>query len=514
MVALAAAAVVIAGLAADTGAQPAAARVGQTRLEHGAATAVQVSDSSETPFNYCLGLRSDPAAYPGAEGPFPVSDYVAGYSNAGKLSGSVPLGPALLRNGPNDGLYVDSTDTLGPLQPGGPVYGLCQLARLHLDDNGQPEFPPATGTFLGFGFEPVTATVQLTQVGLRNPPPVTEVAYSYSVADADGGNTQNAAALVTTAQVLLRVVSARVNGVPLDVGSDCRTTGPVYTPDSQLPADLQIDPGDDLVVTAGGDAPADPLPAFGQLISGGAVVGEVTIPPLTGCGDLDPLLTASVSGPGNYVKLNVGPVCAPIISPACTSAGLPIYKPLWTVTHGGAYTASGGSINLTGTTFPGGKRTATQIVCTGSTIAGAIPGTAGPPRGAQGTFRWTGFSGCTGPQGSTWQITQQGTAILSAQTYIDGQVSGALSGLSLTLKGTLSDDTTCTVQLTEPFDSLSGFTYAAPNLQPALLLDVSPGSTCPSYIASNPVLSGWTFNPFVPAPTYSLHPDTITMTSP
>lgn len=50
------------------------------------------------------------------------------------------------------------------------------------------------------------------------------------------------------------------------------------------------------------------------LLSGGALSGEATVPAFTGCGtdgeDLDRLLTASVSGPGNHIKQVQGQTCS------------------------------------------------------------------------------------------------------------------------------------------------------------------------------------------------------------
>jgi hypothetical protein len=514
-VVVAATAGLVTGAGATVSAQPATVRAAVAG-SGGAAPGGRADASAGTPFSHCAQLPSQ--HNPDTQGPFPADVYVAGYADAGKLRGSEPLGPAFLRSGANDGLYVNVTDTFGPFQPGGPIYNLCQLARFHLDDNGKPEFPATTATFLGFGFMPVTATVQLTQAGLSNPPRVIEVAY----AQQENSVLTHPYTVVTTAQVLLHVLSAKVNGVPLNVGGDCRTAAPLYTPDSQLPADMQIDPGNDLVVSYGGNQAGSPEPPFSSVVDGGAVAGQVTIPPFTGCGELDPLFTASVSGPGNYVKLTSGPVCSVGIFP-CTPAGLPTGEPVWTVTHGSAYTGSGPvtfqESLLDTSTNPAG------ISCTGSTIAGSLPDASGPPRGAVGTFRWTGFSGCTGftnpetgnpviPNGSTWEISQNGTADLSAIQYSAGTVTGTVSGLSFTFKGTLATGQKCTGQLTEPFDNVS-FTYTRPTLTISTGgsggLAAVPGSNCPADV-------------FSPAPTttwgppeqdsFTLDPGAITITSP
>ncbi|MBC7269927.1 MAG: hypothetical protein H5T76_14660, partial [Streptomyces sp.] len=78
--------------------------------------------------------------------------------------------------------------------------------------------------------------------------------------------------------------------------------------------------------------PGEPVVGY-QLTSGGPLTGEFTIPAFTGCGtggeDLDPLLTASVSGPGNYTKQIQGQTCAPLVfNPAeCTEDLQPLQVP-------------------------------------------------------------------------------------------------------------------------------------------------------------------------------------------
>ncbi|CAM5523072.1 hypothetical protein SHIRM173S_11111 [Streptomyces hirsutus] len=74
------------------------------------------------------------------------------------------------------------------------------------------------------------------------------------------------------------------------------------------------------------------MPATGYLLlSGGVLSGEATVPAFTGCGaggeNLDRLLTASVSGPGNQIKQVQGQTCSianPVFgdefnAPQCTS---------------------------------------------------------------------------------------------------------------------------------------------------------------------------------------------------
>ncbi|MBO0830509.1 MAG: hypothetical protein J2P28_04285 [Actinobacteria bacterium] len=249
----------------------------------------------------------------------------------------------------------------------------CQLLIGQLDDdptapfpptNAEATFPPVKATFLAFGFEPVTATVHLDEQTTGGELiPVTEVAYQrykhYNEATGDlisgkecealeaskecGFNYCQSTSLTrqcsdyvvtVTAAVTLRLSDVTVNGTPLDVGSHCQTTGPLYTPDNPI-----ADPGDDRVVLQGGSDPtSEPYPQWpllsltANILNGGAVAGYATIPQFTGCvtpsGDnLDPLLDTTVSGPGNYVKMTAGQVCSDLSGPACTNGKPPFLDP-------------------------------------------------------------------------------------------------------------------------------------------------------------------------------------------
>jgi hypothetical protein len=88
----------------------------------------------------------------------------------------------------------------------------------------------------------------------------------------------------------LTLSGVTVNGQPLDVGSHCRSATPV-------------------------DIDLLGVPPY-QPVTGGPLEGMVTIPPLTGCGtteDLDPLLTATLSGSGDLVRIIQGTPCSNFI---------------------------------------------------------------------------------------------------------------------------------------------------------------------------------------------------------
>ncbi|MFJ1763483.1 DUF6801 domain-containing protein [Amycolatopsis sp. NPDC088138] len=137
---------------------------------------------------------------------------------------------------------------------------------------GSTTFNPATTTFLGFGFVPVTATVEFLPVDYRDSK-VIEIAGNITT------HADDQTYLDTTLQVMARLSNAKVNGVPLDVGPDCVTKKAV---------ELSLN---------------GPYEAFG--------VGHIRtdedkgfeLPEFTGCTaggqDLAPLLNGMSSGPGN-----------------------------------------------------------------------------------------------------------------------------------------------------------------------------------------------------------------------
>jgi hypothetical protein len=160
----------------------------------------------------------------------------------------------------------------------------CQKALALPELDGEPKYPPATGSFYAFGFMPATGTVQLTQLGVAN-------IYLWSKRTPIPGQPGEYEGL-TTVRVKLsaQILDATVNGVTVPVGPDCRTAVPI-----------------DAVFTASYSGP-DKY----SITNGGPLMGTLTIPPFSGCGtdeDLDPIFTGLISGPGNYVRLYQGAVC-------------------------------------------------------------------------------------------------------------------------------------------------------------------------------------------------------------
>jgi hypothetical protein len=211
--------------------------------------------------------------------PLPGCAYVVGYSDVRKLNGASLIGPGLtnlainLRVVENQKANYVQTDSAG-----------------QLEFNGLHQFPPATATLLAFGFIPVTATLQLKELGTVD---------AYAVGPLSPFHCGKCITTTTIyALQTLRIYDVKVNGVPLNVGSNCRTVNP-------------------FVVAVSGSSPQY------NIITGGPLTGTVTIPDFTGCGvgeNLNPIFDASISGPGNFVKLTQGVLCTPSSGNGCPPA--------------------------------------------------------------------------------------------------------------------------------------------------------------------------------------------------
>ena len=216
---------------------------------------------------------SVPVDLPPPDGSVPGEAFLAGFSNVNKLNGASLIGR-------ENGQTIGHTTLLLAYKV---IINPCEgsfdlLSRGSLDDNGKPRFPPAKATFLTFGFMPTTATIELTQVPGTN----LEIdSHEFPFGSDPPEKT------TVTSQLSLHILSASVNGVPLDVGPRCETVRP-------------------LAVTLTGKYPDY------TVNTGGPLTGAATIPPFSGCGvgeDLDPVFNASISGPGNFMKLTQGVPC-------------------------------------------------------------------------------------------------------------------------------------------------------------------------------------------------------------
>jgi hypothetical protein len=448
-------------------------------------------------------LCANPRTYVG-ERPIAVSTFVAGYSDANKLDGALRVGfPALAlvrSEGAKEGLLITSVPLDNDLIN-------CSLITLSLDYDGERELPPVTATFLGFGFAPVTATAIISQDGA----PLTVVVYQNEGSTAEPDSSRFFSA-ISVARLSIRLTNVQVNGVPLNVGPSCRTSGDLYTPGNPVaPTELML---------VGGTYPGDPVPSFGAALFGGTVAGESDIPPFTGCitpsgENLDPLLTASVSGAGNFMRITAAALCP--YSSACTPSGLPTLHdtPLWTVTHGGQYSASAPLTFTAESNSPIAKEL--TITCPRSQISGVFPDVTGPLRGGLATVSWK-IGGCTGTGHSTWQIVQQGTAYFGPKFYgqeglAPGDTSGNFDQLAFELTGTNTGAPgACHVFVAgyQPvLYSNLGSTLTTPSVGQTLNI---LSSSCPDAPPDGNNNASGDFG--ISGTTYSLKPGGITITSP
>jgi hypothetical protein len=218
--------------------------------------------------------------------------YITGYSDVRKLYGAALLQP---KKPAKPGLVnVDFAERHKFVKGKLVVFSTGELYYL-----GKHQLPPITATFLAFRFVPVTATLQLTELtpikivsvsGVTAPPfPITVHA---------------------TTTLSVHVSDVKVNGVPLPVGAQCGTAKPVT-----------------LTLIGRGD---NTIPPKGYTVStGGPLSGTLAIPRFVKCGvseNLDPLLTGSISGPGNFAKITQGKLCGPS-QPADWACPPPVPKP-------------------------------------------------------------------------------------------------------------------------------------------------------------------------------------------
>jgi hypothetical protein len=223
--------------------------------------------------------------------PQDACSYANGFTNAARLHEAVFLGPGL----------TDLHLGLSTYTKFVPQYDyFYQQVAAQLEYHGQAVLPPARATLLAFGFMPVSATLQLSEIGSLNAaliscaPTKPKFKCPFSPPNV----------ALFFGRVTLRISDVDVNGQPLNVGTHCQTATPFDLDLVGLPPSYNI--------------------------SGifGILTGEVTVPQFTGCANgpdnLDPIFDATVSGPGNFAKINQAPFCAPQTTGA---PGCPPVKP-------------------------------------------------------------------------------------------------------------------------------------------------------------------------------------------
>jgi hypothetical protein len=204
---------------------------------------------------------------------------IVGRTNLAKLGESVDIGA---------GTIVLTSVGSGKTALGD--FLLCWTAKIALR--------PARSTVLTFGFQPTFATMTTTQVGTM----IVETWQHAGVPMATVTGQEDIALSDVTVNCVPATNGTCVgHGAPLDVGPHCRTSTPV-------------------AINLTGIPPYQPL-------VGGPLQGVLTIPPFTGCGvteNLDPLLTAPLSGAGDLIRIIQGTPCSSFI-PSCVPKP-PVFK--------------------------------------------------------------------------------------------------------------------------------------------------------------------------------------------
>ncbi|MEU5991365.1 hypothetical protein ABZ806_20550 [Spirillospora sp. NPDC047418] len=183
---------------------------------------------------------------------------------------------------------------------------------------------PTPATVLGFGFMPTRAVAEAVQVGAPGKEnPITgnlRLIQQFDHAKLMPGIAPDQ--LRASSYVRIKAVEAQVNGVPLDLGDECMTSSTLFKASAFLgnlrTGILNFDEGETLTVDG------------------------LEIPSFSGCGvteDLSPILTASVSGSGNYASVETGHWCTVAGGANCVDgAGTP--PPNLTVIPAGDTTAT------------------------------------------------------------------------------------------------------------------------------------------------------------------------------
>ncbi|MFI9380513.1 hypothetical protein [Kutzneria sp. NPDC052558] len=183
-------------------------------------------------------------AQPADNPPTPVHYRVDTTTRVAKLGSDLVIGPGRL-----DGQFV--------IVPGS--------NPLRVEITGDLALPPADSYFVTFGFMPATATITVVPTA--------------SVRSVLLNGT-----LTATIHAAFALTNAKVHGVALNVGPNCRS--------------------DEAVIVQSGP--------FLSPLSTGTISGTFTIPPFRHCGvteNLDPLFTGLVSGPGNTLRTTLTFLC-------------------------------------------------------------------------------------------------------------------------------------------------------------------------------------------------------------
>ncbi|WP_410659785.1 DUF6801 domain-containing protein [Amycolatopsis sp. lyj-112] len=205
--------------------------------------------------------------YPIALQPFEMQ----GTSTIARLGAFARLKPGFMINAV---WHVDLENTEGP----GKITGSVMM-------------PASQATFLGFGFVPITGTMELLPEDHLTGNHIIDVD-GVTIPEPEGSST-----VLIPLKVYAKLTDVTVNGVKLDVGGKCLTAKPI---------ELNLR-GEKYGMFTGGVVRTDPKTAD-------PAYRDFTLPGFSGCGvteDLDSLLTGMAAGPGNQACVGVNQVGLP-----------------------------------------------------------------------------------------------------------------------------------------------------------------------------------------------------------
>ncbi|URM99221.1 hypothetical protein LUW76_35580 [Actinomadura madurae] len=192
---------------------------------------------------------------------------------------------------------------------------------------------PSRATILSLGFMPTTAAAETVQLRATGDPINRKVGNLRIVAPLQAPNVRPPGVESSNAwmrqYVAVRVKDVSVNGTALNVGENCGSGRTLLSLSSFM---------------------GDEETGFIRPDDGQTFTGELDIPAFSHCGvgeDLSPLFTASISGSGNYAKIESGPWCRPSETRDCDAD--PEEPQTWTISPGGDVTATVAPFVIAGT---------------------------------------------------------------------------------------------------------------------------------------------------------------------
>ncbi|MEU8804643.1 hypothetical protein [Spirillospora sp. NPDC048819] len=327
---------------------------------------------------------------------------------------------------------------------------------------------PTPATMLGFGFMPTRAVARTVQVGAPGAGETDPITGNLRIIQrvAEGldppGLSVERQEIRASAYIKIKAGQAEVNGVPLDLGDEC-TTGRTLLSANGFMGNLRT--------------------GTTQFTEGQTLIAEdFKIPPFSGCGvteDLSPILTASVSGAGNYANLESGVWCGIITGDHCVNDAGPLPH-TFSVDPGGAVTAVAEPFVLTKDN--NGKRS--QFRCESATMRLDMEQGRWQSRFrlAKGDMSLDGCEvetsdGIVYQVGNGGEVTQDGPLWMNMTTDLSGKPVMNINGVLLNAVVNLDDDKTCTLRISDELTRIFPFPPRVSNERPGKIVGIYDNGT-------------------------------------